>query len=217
MYSLRNAGRIALVKFKNAISASSKELLLRLFTCLTVLVLLGASVQWLARTYNGKGLLSRDAAQAGYAELEWSVLIPKSWDPLKRFRAKAMGESLDSNPGAMDLARQMRETWDNAPTNIEMNGARVRLAGYVVPLEGAGGDLKEFLLVPYFGACIHVPPPPANQIVQVSLATPAKGVRTMDSVWVTGTLHTARSKSAMGVSGYSMDGVRVETRTPRLW
>ena len=71
----------------------------------------------------------------------------------------------------------------------------MRLPGYVVPLEEVKGELKEFLLVPYFGACIHSPPPPANQIVHVTSRTPLKGWRTMDAVWVNGTLKAARSES----------------------
>lgn len=191
--------------------ASSKSLLLHILICLTVVLLLGGAVQWLTRIYKS------EAAQAGYVELEWGALIPRAWDPLKRYRDKALGESLDTDPGALELARQMRETWDNAPTNSEMNGAKVRLVGYVVPIEASKGELKEFLLVPYFGACIHVPPPPANQIVHVSLGEPAMDVRTMDLVSVTGTLSTARNMSAMGMSGYSMDAVQVEKRALKGW
>jgi hypothetical protein len=58
--------------------------------------------------------------------------------------------------------------------------------------------------VPYFGACIHTPPPPANQIVHVVADKPIKGLRTMDAVWVSGTLKPFRQDSAMGMSGYQM-------------
>jgi hypothetical protein len=86
----------------------------------------------------------------------------------------------------------------------------VRLPGYVVPLEEVKGELKEFLLVPYFGACIHSPPPPANQIVHVVSSTPLKGWRTMDAVWVNGTLNAARGDTAMGASGYRIADPVVE-------
>jgi hypothetical protein len=56
--------------------------------------------------------------------------------------------------------------------------------------------------VPYFGACIHSPPPPANQIVHVKAQAPLKGWRTMDAVWVSGTLQAARADTSMGASGY---------------
>lgn len=191
--------------------ASSKSPLLQVLVCLAAAALLGGAVHWLTRIYKS------EAAHAGYVELDWGALIPKAWDPLKRYRDKALGEPLDTDPGALELARQMREAWDKAPTNNEMNGAKVRLVGYVVPLEASKGELKEFLLVPYFGACIHVPPPPANQIVHVSLAEPAMDVRTMDLVSVTGTLSTARNMSAMGMSAYSMDAVQVEKRAIKGW
>ena len=114
-----------------------------------------------------------------------------------------------------NLMRQMRGVWDNAPTNPKMDGARVRLPGYVVPLEEIKNELKEFLLMPYFGACIHSPPPPANQIVHVLAAQPLKGWRTMDAVWVNGTLKATRSDSAMGTSGYSIADPVVERYVPK--
>ena len=193
------------------------KLAARLFICLSVLLLLGATVQWLRSSYEGERQLTTEAARSGYVEIHWDALVPKGWDPLKRFRDKAKEALTDSAPEAMELDRQMRKTWDNAPTNREMNGAKVRLVGYVVPLEANKGELKEFLLVPYFGACIHVPPPPANQIVLVSLTVPVKDVRTMDVVSVAGTLRTTRMNSSMGMSGYSMEAVQVGRQPMRVW
>jgi hypothetical protein len=160
------------------------------------------------RTMLGAGLALAAAAAAARAaepaETTWDSLMPKDWDPLKRFRPGDAGAVADGSARANDLQREMREIWDSAPTVPAMNGATVRLPGYVVPLEEVKGELKEFLLVPYFGACIHSPPPPANQIVHVVSPQPLKGVRTMDAVWVSGTLRIARSDSAMGVSGYTI-------------
>ncbi len=65
------------------------------------------------------------------------------------------------------------------------------------------------MLVPYFGACIHTPPPPANQIVHVVLKSP-KVLRTMDAVWISGTIKTRRQDSPWDMSVYSMDGIVVE-------
>ena len=63
--------------------------------------------------------------------------------------------------------------------------------------------------MPYFGACIHSPPPPANQIVNVRFVAPAK-LRAMDVVWVHGTLRAARTDSSMGISGYVMQATDVK-------
>jgi len=153
-------------------------------------------------------------AQSGAPkETTWEELMPKDWDPMKELGMDKLGPIGMVQEGSVkerNLMKQMRDVWDNAPTNPKMDGARVRLPGYVVPLEEVKGELKEFLLVPYFGACIHSPPPPANQIVHVSSSVPLKGWRTMDAVWVSGTLKAARNDSAMGISGYSIGDPTVE-------
>jgi uncharacterized protein len=155
------------------------------------------------------GLPARAAGPAEYREIQWDALVPKDWDPLKRFRDKNLDTLDDSDPKVLEMMRELRATWDNAPTVAKMDGAAVKLPGYLVPLEQARGELKEFLLVPYFGACIHSPPPPANQIVHVVAVPPVKGFHSMDAVWVSGTLKTLRQESSMGVSGYRMRAVGV--------
>lgn len=150
-------------------------------------------------------------APAGAAkETSWDDLVPKDWDPTKRFRELNLGLLNDGDPRVLQLMREMRSTWDNAPTNSRLDGTTVRLPGYVVPLEEVKGQLREFLLVPYFGACIHTPPPPANQIVHVIVGKGGEGLRMMDAVWASGTLRTHRQDSVMGMSGYAMEGAAIE-------
>ena len=74
--------------------------------------------------------------------------------------------------------------------------------------------MRQFLLVPYFGACIHTPPPPANQIVNVITAHPTEELQMMDAVWVSGTLKTLRNDSLLGMSGYQLQAVRIEHYEP---
>jgi len=66
-------------------------------------------------------------------------------------------------------------------------------------------------LVPYYGACIHVPPPPANQTVYVN-AEPGRGTRPklFDVVWVTGTLRVERVESELAAAGYALEAIKVE-------
>lgn len=149
-------------------------------------------------------------AAGTFREIKWDDLVPQDWDPLKQFKNMNFSAMNDSDPRAAEMLKRMRETWDNAPTNNEMDGVAVRIPGYLVPLEDNKSGLKEFLLVPYFGACIHTPPPPANQIIHVKPQKPPKGFHSMDTVWVSGTLKTLRSDSYMGSSGYRMDAVNVE-------
>jgi uncharacterized protein len=153
--------------------------------------------------------LPAHAADA-FREITWDDLVPKDWDPLKQFKDANLAMMNDADPRAAALMKKMRETWDNAPTVNAMDGQAVRLPGYLVPLEETKAGISEFLLVPYFGACIHTPPPPSNQIVHVKVAAPAKGVKSMDAVWIQGTLKTLRTDSYMGASSYRMSAVKVE-------
>ena len=149
-------------------------------------------------------------AKAGLRELKWDDLTPKDWDPLKQFRDTNFGALTDADPKAIAMLQRMRETWDNAPTNSALDGQLIRIAGYLVPLDETPNGLVNFLLVPYFGACIHTPPPPSNQIIDVRPKLPTKGWRPMDTVWVSGTLRTLRSETYMGVSSYKMDALSIE-------
>ena len=146
---------------------------------------------------------------ANFRTITWEALVPKGWDPSKDFRAaRDAGRIKEGSAEEADLMQELRKIWDNAPTRTDLDGAKVRLPGFVVPIEGNPGWVKEFLLVPYFGACIHSPPPPANQIVHVVLPA-AMQLRTMDPVWVSGTVRVRRQNSSMGVSGYTLDGLNV--------
>ena len=153
----------------------------------------------------GAAALTPLARAADYRQISWDDLVPKDWDPMKSFDdVRKLGALPDSDPRVQQLYERMREVWDNAPPVPQLAGQRIRLPGYVVPLEESKDGLREFLLVPYFGACLHTPPPPANQIVFIRSKTPVKGFRTMDTVWVNGTLAVDRSRTEMGASTYNL-------------
>jgi hypothetical protein len=165
------------------------------------LLLLGALAMAGARP-----LLAATDGKAAPKQLRWDDLIPKGWNPLDEYQ-KANPMLDGDSPQGMQA---MRDIWDNAPTLGTLNGQSVKLPGYVVPLDATPDALREFLLVPYFGACIHSPPPPANQIVLVVPSTPAKGLRAMEVVWVTGVMSAKRGDSMMGASGYRIDRASIE-------
>ncbi|RVT53374.1 DUF3299 domain-containing protein [Rubrivivax albus] len=159
------------------------------------------------------------ARAAEFRELKWEELVPKDWDPLKDLQGMGLGAPEgsglnDADPKAQAMLEKLREIWDKAPTVPAMDGRAVRLPGFVVPLDETPAGLTSFLLVPYFGACIHTPPPPANQIVHVHAKTPVKS-RTMEAVWVRGKLRIERAASSMGTSGYRLDAVGVEPYVER--
>ena len=150
----------------------------------------------------------------GVRTLEWADLVPKDFRPdelIARYDAEHDLSSLgDDDPRAQELMRKLMDLWNEAPTVEELDGQTVRLPGFVVPLEGDGRKVNEFLLVPYYGACIHVPPPPANQTVHVRTQDSGARVRGLfDTVWVTGVVHVERKKSTLAEAGYQIEAIEV--------
>jgi hypothetical protein len=93
----------------------------------------------------------------------------------------------------------------------KLNGKRVRIPGFVVPLDDFMEDGAEFLLVPYYGACVHTPPPPPNQIIFVQMAgKKAVKLSLFDAVWMHGTLKIASVESPYGTVGFTLEGLRME-------
>jgi hypothetical protein len=95
--------------------------------------------------------------------------------------------------------------------NKALDGKNVRIPGFIVPLElNEQGKVTEFFLVPYFGACIHVPPPPPNQMLFVKAP---KGIQ-LDSMyaayWVTGKLSTATKQTRLGAAAYTLAASELE-------
>ncbi len=148
-------------------------------------------------------------------ELDWDALIPAEWLPEQLLEGLSEdGVSLDQisddDPRADAIMDKITALWKKAPVVDALDGQRVKLPGFVVPLAFDQVELSAFLLVPYFGACIHVPPPPANQIVYVVLPE-GKSYRggVFDTVWVTGDLRIERFSSAMGDAGYRLDALAI--------
>ncbi|HTY99024.1 MAG TPA: DUF3299 domain-containing protein [Rhodocyclaceae bacterium] len=184
--------------------------------CLCVTALLTAGAQAAA----GKADSYRDgerlaqpksaAAASDYKEITWEALIPADWDPMKAFKKLDLAKLKDSDPKAMEAMEELKAAWNAAPVEPKMDGVKVRIPGFVVPLGTNLDRVKEFLLVPYFGACIHVPPPPANQMIHVFPKKPLRNAQIMGTVWVSGTLKTTFSDTSFGAVGYRMQADGVE-------
>lgn len=158
----------------------------------------------------GDRLQRHSAANSSYKNVNWDDLIPKDWDPMSDFKKLNLSKMKDSDPRAQEALLHLRDTWNNAPTEPSMSGARIRIPGFIVPLEEAHHQISEFLLVPYFGGCIHVPPPPANQIIHVFPPKPLQNLQSMDAVWISGVLETIPSNTGMGSASYRMKAEVVE-------
>ncbi len=101
----------------------------------------GAVTTSASQPIGGTGV-SKPAASSAFREIKWDDLVPKDWDPLKQFKGINFSLMNDSDPRANEMLKRMRETWDNAPTNNDLDGASVRIPGYLVPLEDTKSGLN---------------------------------------------------------------------------
>ena len=143
-------------------------------------------------------------ATVAYKEKTWDDLMPKNWDPMASLKGLNLDKLKDSDPRAIEALEKIREAWNNAPVEPTLNGERIRIPGFVIPLDKSGDKVREFLLVPYFGACIHTPPPPPNQIIHVRTSKPVLKMRTMDAMWVSGVMQIGNVNTEMGQAGYQL-------------
>jgi len=153
------------------------------------------------------------AAGSGVRTLMWDDLIPGDWDLIKRMEAlreKAGGELVDGSPEADALLQEFVTAGRDAPVVGALDGQTVKIPGYMVPLDFEEQAVAEFLLVPYFGACIHVPPPPANQIVYVKSSDAYRLEGMFEAVWVTGTMKTRAHLNDLGDAGYTLEASAIE-------
>jgi hypothetical protein len=145
-------------------------------------------------------------------ELEWDALIPEEWQPDKIMAQYNVDELEDDDPRAQELMEKLKALWKESPVVQDLDGKRVKLPGFVVPLDTDGQKTGEFLLVPYYGACIHVPPPPANQTVHVVTDTDREYQGGLfDPVWVSGILKVESSSSELAEAGYRLEATKVES------
>ena len=159
--------------------------------------------------------VSVSAETPGYSLIDWNDLMPEPWvkEMTKEMAAVGKLSNLQDNSEEANKAMAvMRKKFDEAPIVKTQLNKKVRLPGYVGPLDAERSEKREFLLVPYFGACIHTPPPPANQIVLIRPTAQSKIKKlpeSMDIVWVEGEIKEGRVATSQGVSGYLLEAVSV--------
>ncbi|MGA1207537.1 MAG: DUF3299 domain-containing protein [Gammaproteobacteria bacterium] len=100
----------------------------------------------------------------------------------------------------------------NLKLNPSLEGERLDLAGFMVPLETNGGQVSSFLLVPEAGQCVHVPPPPVNQTIFVDASQAPVALHDLyQPIQVIGRLSVGRAQHEIAESGYVLIPERVET------
>jgi len=157
------------------------------------------------------GLLSPALAEEAVRELTWDDLIPEGYMPEDLLSQLDTSKLADDDPETIRIYEELRQKWAESPADDSLDGQLVKLPGFVVPLDGGPKAVSEFLMVPFFGGCIHVPPPPANQTVLVDVLD-EKGTEyeMFDTVWVTGIIRVERIEEELGTAGYRIDARKIE-------
>ena len=135
----------------------------------------------------------------------WEDLVPKDeelgtfYSTLKELGLLKVGDN--KSPWAIQPPAAMVRDFDDKI---------VRIPGFIVPLGFEGTNVNEGLLVPYVGACIHVPPPPPNQLIYVTTADPWPSDDLWDAIWVTGRMHVGLQTTELAEIGYTMQAELME-------
>lgn len=155
--------------------------------------------------------------------LKWADLLPpKSEQSALKPKTFFAGSNPKGEDGAppppmpegkfMQMKRRQPGAGQAPAVVAELDGKRISLGGYVVPLDFEATKVTEFLLVPFVGACIHVPPPPANQIVYVKAPQGFDISGPFDPVTVAGTMKTAVAFTGLADAGYTLQAESVSAR-----
>lgn len=145
------------------------------------------------------------AARDDAITLGWADLVPTNeelgtfYSTLKELGLLNIGRN--KSMWAVQPPAAMTDKYDNKV---------VRIPGYIVPLGFVGSAVSEGLLVPYVGACIHVPPPPANQIVFIQLKEIQDEASLWDPVWATGNFTSQAVETELADVGYMMADATLE-------
>jgi hypothetical protein len=109
-----------------------------------------------------------------------------------------------------------KDTWlpvfdENASKlNADLNGALIKIPGYIIPFDQTSLGISSFMLVPYVGACIHTPPPPPNQLIFVTSDYPWSQDNLWDPVWVSGKIRHDTQVTEIAETGYALLASKIE-------
>lgn len=147
--------------------------------------------------------LPKAAFAASAREITWDDLLPPGVP-----YSEIIGE------GEID---EINDTWNpiydanGIKLNEDLDGAYIKMPGFIIPFDVSAEGVTNFMLVPYVGACLHTPPPPANQLVMVNAAKPWPGDDLWEAVWVIGTMRTQLQSTDLGQTGYAISADAMET------
>lgn len=147
-------------------------------------------------------LAPRAAIADNVTDLQWSDLLPDGLNAIP----PSMQGLLGHDEGALPSSQQPQ----SSGVRTDWNGQVVSLPGFIVPIDYAGTRITAFILVPYVGACVHVPPPPPNQLVFVTAPTPYESGGMFEAVTVTGMFSAASTSTHLADIAYVLSADLIE-------
>ena len=151
--------------------------------------------------FAGATMMPQTAFADDVIDLEWEDLLPKGQTVIPRAL-----QALINHDGP-DLSSQQPAS---TGVRTDWNGQIVRLPGFIVPIDMVGTAVTAFILVPFVGACIHVPPPPANQLVFVTTPEPYESKGLYEPVNVTGMFGVSAMSTHLAQIGYALSAEKIE-------
>ena len=154
--------------------------------------------------------------KGAFTTVEWADLIPPKvleilLNPPSYIAEIEDGSAEDQITSQMKntLAEEEEDAYRRAlastDVNPSMDGQKIRIPGFVVPLEfDEEQTISQFFLVPYFGACLHMPPPPPNQIILVDAPEGVQMSALYEPFWLEGEVSTVVTENDMAKSAYAM-------------
>lgn len=161
-----------------------------------------------------KDTIKTTESDAEYPELSWDELSPEGYEQSKILDKyqPLVDATPEGSPEENEIFDKMMAELNAAPANKKLDGKKVKIPGFVSPLDESDGKVTEFLLVPYFGACIHVPPPPLNNTLlikpQPQYAIPFD--KTYEPVWVLGSMQVETTSTDLAQAGYLIEEAIIE-------
>ena len=186
--------------------------------CLRVI----ASMKVAAYVFIASGILIVSSAPAvsadaqSYEDIDWTELMPAEdlsallnrpafLDDIADGSAQDALDSFQQRQLEDEQAQQYQAALSSTRVIQGFDGKAIRIPGFIVPLEqNEDKEVTRFFIVPYFGACLHMPPPPPNQILYVESEQGITLENLFDPYWFEGVVSIEQKVDAMGTSAYSL-------------
>lgn len=146
--------------------------------------------------------------------LGWGELLPKSDKEVLAKYQSSSDKSL-SEQVTLSLQATTNQRYQSALYSTDVVedaiGKAVSISGYMVPIDlNEDRSVKRFFLVPYYGACIHYPPPPPNQMIYVNLIDGFSKIMMSQAFTLTGVLEKGLFEDHQGTSAYILNVSQIE-------